>query len=407
MDEIISSLPQHWQEIVALLLAPIVWIPKTQQVLMEFFLTSPSVWVAAAKYVLLLFPALLGLAALWCTQLSLYTLPFRGARAHFVSAMLLTWWDAARAVWLYWMGLVRCAGVVMGGVVICAGFVVRLTVEAVRKMAMMPFVVTGRMAERYFQPGVPWVAFVALLLWCVLEAAIFTHVLFPAVTEVLGRLSETSEPARFTGPVLFVFLMLLVMGSFACAQALVDAARTRETKYVGQMVAVELFVLFFEVMFLYREIVAAFIPSLADQRWIAIAVATGGWIGVRGMTWFLFGQYGTAPLMAFISRRPLMPAENMSFTATAVSPVAWWEEPMRDLRRETEWLHSASDRMLEYLALPVLHIAAAAVNFGLVLVTAKPVFNLPFKHLDQIPESRSILAGLHMQPQPRKSSSAS
>ena len=39
------------------------------------------------------------------------------------------------------------------------------------------------------------------------------------------------------------------------------------------------------------------------------------------------------------------------------------------------------------------------------LVAGKPVFSLPFKHLDEIPESRSILAGLHLQP--RKSSSAS
>jgi hypothetical protein len=405
MDEIIGSFPQQWQEIVALLLAPIAWIPKTQQVLLDFFQTSESVWVAMAKYVLLLFPALLGLAALWCTQLSIYTLPFRSGRSHFVSAMLLAWWDAARAVWLYWIGLVRCAGVLVGGIVLAVGFLVRLTVEALRKVAMMPFLMTGRMAERYFQPGVPWVAFVALLLWCVLEASVFTHVLFPTVTEVLSRLAETPEPARATGPLLFVFLYLLVLGSFACAQALVEATRTREVKYVGQMLAVEVFVLFFEVMFLYREIVAAFLPALAENRLAVIGVATAGWIGVRGMTWFLFGQYGTAPLMAFISRRPLMPAENMSFTATAVTPVSWWAEPMQDFRRETEWLHAASDRMLGYLALPAMHIAAAAVNFGMVLVAGKPVFSLPFKHLDEIPESRSILAGLHLQP--RKSSSAS
>ena len=398
MDEIISSFPQHWQEIIGLLLSPISWLPRMQHVLMDFFTQSPSVWVAAAKYVLLLLPALLGVAALWCTQLSIYTLAFRNGRVHFASAMLLAWWDAARATWLYWIGLIRCVGVACGWVLVFAGFVFRLCVEAVRQMAMMPFMMTGRVGQRYFQPGVPWVAFVALVLWCVLEGSVFAHVLFPMVGDVLSRLAETPEPGRLTGSVLFVFLLLLVMGSFACVQALVDAVRTRQFKYVGQMVAIELFVAFFEVMFLYREIVSTFIPSIADQRAGTIVVATCGWLGVRGMTWFLFGQYGTPPLIALISRRPLMPREALPPVAAALDAPSWWEEPMRDFRRDTEWLHAASDRLLEYFALPALHVAAAAVNFAMVLVASRPVFNLPFKGLDEIPESRSILSGLHLQP---------
>jgi len=398
MEQFISSFPQQWQDIIALLLGPVGWIPRLQYVLMDFFLHSPSPWVAAAKYVLLLFPALLGLTALWCTQLSIYTLPFRNGRVHFVSALLLTWWDAARAVWLYWTGLIRFVGVALGWIVIVASFLVRLIVEAARKVTLAPFTVSGRMAQRYFQPGVPWVAFVALMFWCVLEATVFTHVLFPTVTDVLSRLAETPEPARVTGAVLFVFLMLLVMGSFACAQALVDAIRTRQMKYVGQMIAVEIFVAFFEVVFLYREIVAAFMPSLADQQAGTLVVATCGWLGVRGMTWFLFGQYGAAPMMAFMSRRPLISPEAVQLAATATATAPWWEGPLRHLRRETEWLHTAGERLLDYLALPVLHVAAAAVNFAMVLVVSRPVFNLPFKALDEIPESRTLLSGLHLQP---------
>lgn len=397
MDEIISAFPQQWQDIVGLLFAPISWIPRTQHRVADFFMHSPSPWVAVAKYVLLLLPALLGFAALWCTQLSIYTLPFRTARVHFASAMLLAWWDAARATWLYWMGLIRCIAVAFGWLLVVGAFVVRLGVEGVRRMAMVPFALSGRMAQRYFQPGVPWVAFVALLLWCVLEAGVFTHVLFPMVTDVLSRLAET-EPSRFTGPVLFVFLALLVMGSFACAQALVDAVRARQLTYVAQMLAVELFVAVFEVMFLYREIVTAFIPPLAEQHAGAIVVAGCGWLGVRGMTWFLFAQYGTPPLMALMSRRPLVAPEPGSIPTTPVDDSPWWQAPMRDFRRETEWLHGASDRLLEYLALPALHVAAAAVNFAIVLIASRPVFNLPFKGLDEIPESRSVLSGLHLQP---------
>src|SRR5207245_11326909 len=110
---------------------------------------------------------------------------------------------------------------------------------------------------------------------------------FPAAADVLTRVAETPEPARRTGVVLSVFLLVLVMGSFACIQAMIDAARTRQLRYIAQMIAIEVFVGFFEVMFLYREIVSALLPWLAEQRAGTIVVATCGWIGVRGLTWFL------------------------------------------------------------------------------------------------------------------------
>jgi len=43
-------------------------------------------------------------------------------------------------------------------------------------------------------------------------------------------------------------------------------------------------------------------------------------------------------------------------------------------------------------------VAAAVVNFGTVLIASRPVFQLPFKHLEEIPETRTILTGLHLQP---------
>jgi hypothetical protein len=398
MQELITAFPEQWRQVIGLLLSPIAWIPRTHDVLMDFFLQSPSVWAAAAKYVLLLFPAALGLVAIWCTQLSLYTLPFRSGRLQFASALLLTWWDAARAVWLYWMGLVRLVAVVLGWAVVLAGFAFRMLVHSVRYLAMMPVLVSGRMAERYFQPGVPWIAFVVLLLWSFLEAAVFTHVLFPPISEILTDLAETQAAARFVGPTLFMFVFLFILGSYACVQALADAVRTRQLKFVGQMLGIVVFVGFFEVMFLYREMVVTFTPWFAEQPAMTVVAAAGSWIGVRALTWFLFGQYGTAPLIAFISRRPLTPPEARTFPATTTAVPDWWEAPLRDFKNEIEWLHAKSDQLLEYLSLPVLHVAAAAVNFGMVLVASRPVFQLPFKHLEEIPETRAILTGLHLQP---------
>ena len=398
MQEFITAFPEQWRQVIGMLISPIAWIPRTHDTLMGFFFESPSAWVAAAKYVLLLFPAALALAAIWCTQLSIYTLPFRTGRLQFASALLLTWWDAARAVWLYWMGLVRLGTVVIGWLMVLAGFVVRTVIHAVRHLISMPFLMNGRVSERYFQPGVPWIAFVGLLLWSFLEAAVLAHVLFPPITEILTDLAETQAFIHVVGPTLFVSLFILICGSFACAQRLADAFRSRERKLIGQMVGVELSVAFFEIMFLYREMVVTFTPWFAERPAMIIATAAGGWIGVRALTWFLFGQYGTATLLAFISRRPLAALDSRAVPSSSAAVPAWWEAPLRDFKNEIEWLHAKSDRLLEYLALPVLHLAAAAVNFGTVLIASRPVFALPFKNLEEIPETRTILTGLHLQP---------
>jgi hypothetical protein len=222
-------------------------------------------------------------------------------------------------------------------------------------------------------------------------------VLYPPVTEIFTDLAETHGVVPFVGPGLFVLVFAMIVGSFACAQALADAVRSRQLKFVGHMAALAVFVAFFEVMFLYRELALVLMPWLGERPAAVIGVALAGWIGVRASSWFLFGQYGTASLIAFIARRPLMVPEARA-GASAVAGAAWWDEPLRDFKNELDWLHAKSDQLLEYLALPALHVAAAAVNFGMVLIASRPVFQLPFKHLEEIPETRTILTGLHLQP---------
>jgi hypothetical protein len=404
IDQIIARLPEAWRHVAELAAAPIAWVPRLQQVLLDFFLDSSSGWSTAAKCIGLLFPALLAIAAAWCTGLAVYTLPFRSRRGEFVSTLLLTWWDAARAVWMYWVGTIRLGAVVVGWLVTLANLMVKLLFEAVRQLVTLPMTMTGRMTDQYFRPGVPWLAFMILIFWCALEATIFSYTLMPTLSQVLADLSGETQIPRATGALLWFFLFLLIMGSFACIQALVDTIRKRDYKFIVQIVLVELFVMFFEVMFLYREMVDAITPWIAQQTgeqfrpglWFTLAVAAFGWAGIRGMTWFLFGQYGTPPLLAVISRQPMaMPEER---PAPTTKEAAWWRQPLADFKREAGWLHEKSDQLLEYLALPVMHLLASALNFGMVLVTARPVFNLPFKSLKEVTDTRDVLAGLiHLQ----------
>jgi hypothetical protein len=373
--------------------------------LWDFLFAPGPLWLRLAKFIFLVFPALLAIAAVWCTQLSLYTLPFRSGRAHFIPTMMLTWWDAVRAVWLYWVGMFRFVGVALGWAVAFGTFVAKLLLEVIRQIALMPFTMTGRMTQSYFTPGVPWVAFVMLIFWCALEAAIFSYTLMPTVTELLTDLVGGEATARYTGPVLYFFLLLLVMGSFACVQTLMDAIRKREWKFIVQMVAVEVFVMFFEVMFLYRELIDALTPWIAQQTGMkmgltfTLSLSAFGWIGIRGMTWFLFGQYGTPPMLAFISRKPMV-EEGRPQAAGAVPTAAWWRQPVTELKQEIEWLHAKSEELLDYLILPVLQLAAAALNFGMVLVASRQVFSLPFKDRSEITETWQILKALHTHPQP-------
>jgi hypothetical protein len=395
------SVPERWQDVIQLLLAPIAWVPRLQEALLGFFMNPASPWVTAAKYVFLLFPALLAVAAVWITLLSLYTLPFRARRVRFVAMMLLAWWDAARAVTLYGVGVVRVAVVAVGWVATLAALTVRLVVEAIHRLATTPITLTAQMAHRYVAPGLPWVALLTLVGWCVLEAAIFTYTMLPAVSTTLSDLAGGVEASHFTVGVLYAFLMLLVMGSFACLHTLTDALRRREWTFVAQMVVVELLVMVFEVAFLYRQLVAALAPWGGAQLgpWATLGLASLGWLGTRAMTWFLFARYGTEPLLAVIARRPLpqtgIPELEPSFP---VRSAAWWQGATDEFKRELDWLHVKSDQLVEYVALPVLQLVAVALNFGTMLIASRPIFYLPFKNLKEVTDTRDILATFQLTP---------
>jgi len=246
MFELIHQIPEPWRQLADVLIAPLAWIPRLQHTLWDFLFAPGPLWLVAVKCLFLVFPAMLAVAAVWCTQLSIYTLPFRSGRVQFIPTMMLTWWDAVRAVWLYWVGMFRFVGVALGWAVTFSTFVAKLVLEVIRQIVLMPFTMTGRMTQSYFTPGVPWVAFVMLIFWCALEAAIFSYTLMPTVTELLADLVGGESTARYTGPILYFCLLLLVMGSFACVQTLMDAVKKREWKYIVQMVVVELFVMFFD-----------------------------------------------------------------------------------------------------------------------------------------------------------------
>ena len=321
--------------------------------------------------------------------------------------MLMAWWDAAVAMWLFWVGLGRFVFVIIGWFFTLGRLGLQTIVEVIRQLIILPFSKTGQMTQSYFQPGVPWVAFLMVLFWGLLEAVIFTYVLFPTVTEVISGIVGKEAPA-LTGTFLFIFLAFLILGSFACLHALAESVRNRDYKFLVQMILVEVFVMIFEVMFLYRELVDAITPWIAQQTGesfrpgiiFTMSLATFGWIGIRGMTWFLFGQYGTPPLQAFISRRPLVHPEPATAAPTqqVVPQEAWWRAPIEDFKREVGWLHDKANELLEFVTLPFIHVIAGMLNFSMILVSGRPVFSIPFKSLQEALQIRESLPFARLQP---------
>ncbi len=399
-------IPGAYDELLEVLSIPIAWVPDFMRAAFGFVFQFDG-WLAALGYLLLLLPIVMVVVGVWITQLSIYTLPFRSGRLDFIKTILMAWWDAAVAIWLYWVGLGRFVMVLLGWLYTLGRLGLQMLVEVVRQLIILPFSKTGQMTQSYFQPGVPWVAFLMVMFWGLLEALIFTYTVFPTVSEDLSGIVGKEAPV-LTGTILYIFLAFLILGSFACLHALADAIRVKDYKFLAQMIFVEIFVMIFEVMFLYRELVDAITPWIAQQTDEAyrpgivftICMATFGWIGIRGMTWFLFGQYGTPPLLAFISRRPMVHegAPTAAVPEAAKSMPPWWREPVEDFKREVGWLHEKANELLEFVSLPFIHVLAGTLNFPMILFSGRPAFSIPFKSLQEALQIRESLPFARLQP---------
>src|SRR5581483_4232002 len=138
----------------------------------------------------------------------------------------------------------------------------------------------------------------------------------PTMTEVLADLTGSELTSWGISLVLWPFLFILISGSFAAIQALNDAIQAKKPSQIVSMALVEAFVMFFEVMFLYRELIDAITPWIAQQTgfqlgfFSTLALASFGWIGVRAMTWFLFGRFGTPALLGILARQDISGAQG-------------------------------------------------------------------------------------------------
>jgi hypothetical protein len=362
------------------------WILDLQRVIFGF-LFDGGFGMAALKSALLLLPVAVLLASMWAMMISLYSLPFRSGRGYFLTALLMSWWDVGRMGWFYWAGIARFLFVLLGWIGSGIRAFFRLLWNAIKGAMNSPFAILDWTARRYFKPGVPWLAFLLLLLWSAIEAVIFTFTLRPTMNELLADLTGSEPNPIMLSALLYIFLFFLVGGSFACVQALNDAIKTRKYGTIISMTVIEVVVAMFEVLFLYRELVDAITPWMAQQGFNlgivgTLALAFAGWLGVRGMTWFLFGRYGTPALIAILARETL--SHGGSSDLTPPRQPEFWKAPIAALKAEIDWFKTEAKEMFELLTLPVLQLLAAGFNFWLVVLLGRPHFTLPFRSLEDV-----------------------
>lgn len=381
---------QQWAFILSQLLdwvmAGLAWIVPFQSRVFNFVLQGESFWSLAGMSILLALPAGVFVAGIWGTMVSLYTIPFRlGRSVTLMQSVALAWWDGLRMVWFYWAGLLRFLVEFVGwiGSMIKLGF--RLIIGTLKGAITSPLAMLDATSRR---PGVPWPAFVLLIVWSCVEATIFTFTLKPTMSELLADLTGYEVNAFALSLILWIFLAIIIAGSFACIQVLNDAIKERQTGNIVFMILVEISVAMFEVLFLYRELVDAMTPWLAQQGvQLGIAGTIGlaffGWVGVRGMTWFLFGRFGAPALIAVLGRQP-MSVEGAHAHGAAPQMADYWKGPIAALKAEREWFRAEARKLFELLSLPVLQVVAAGLNFLFVLFTGRPHFALPFKSIDEV-----------------------
>jgi hypothetical protein len=381
---------QQWSFILSQLfdwvMAGLAWIVPFQARVIGFVLRGQTFWSLAGSAILLLLPAAVLIAGIWGTMVALYTIPFRLARSvTLLQSVLMAWWDALRMVWFYWAGLVRFLIVLLGWVWGLIKAAVQLVWGTLKGAITSPLAVLDATSRR---PGVPWPAFFLLLVWSAVEATIFTFTLRPTMSELLADLTGYEVNGFALVLILWIFLAIIIAGSFACIQVLNDAIKARQTGNIVFMVLVEIAVAMFEVLFLYRELVDAMTPWLAQQGiqlgvFGTIGLAFFGWVGVRGMTWFLFGRFG-APAMIGLLGRQAFGQEHGAAVSHASAIGDFWRGPIAALKAEREWFRKESRELFELMSLPVLQVVAAGLNFAFVVFTGRGHFTLPFKSIDDV-----------------------
>lgn len=368
-----------------------------------------------AKRLFLLLPALMFILACWVTIPTLLTAIFRHNRRSFIITLFITWWDLGKAIVSFWGGIVRF---LFYFVIALLGLLKTLVLgiwSLVQSIILMPFQVLGKASQRVVGSKVPWIAVFLTLFWVLIETIIFTYVTTPLVLDTMSNITGEQLSVTMVRIPLFTFLFFIVLGSYAVLSTFVDSVKKKDISQILGIGAIEIIVLFVEVVFLYREFVDALVPWFylyAENFQISmtgiLAVATFMWFGIRSLSWFLFAAYGTPTIMSIIQgeginvKKKKKDKEKEKGTSWNIS-----NGFMQTIKNDADWVQGKGEELLAAFMLPPLQVIAAGINFLTLLISGTHLFELPFKTLDDIKPSNVLIKTISEKSEELKTSASS
>ncbi|HEY6867047.1 MAG TPA: hypothetical protein VI792_07315, partial [Candidatus Eisenbacteria bacterium] len=265
-----------------------------------------------------------------------------------------------------------------------------------QELVMMPFRLIRDVGANVLSPGIPWIAVGMTVLWCAFEAMIFTYVMTSLVIDTLSNLAGAQLSETAVRIPLYLFMLLIVLGSYAVLSTWTAAVRSRDWGAIVKIGIVEVVAMFVEVVFFYREFVDALVPWFAQHTsgnfdlgivgTLAIAGVT--WLGIRSLTWFLFASAGTPTIMAIIQRQGVgsRPAENGARAALSLFTAGFGSR----LRKEFEWVGAEGERLLDAFLVPPMQVVAAALNFITMRVANRHLLDQPLQSVRDFKDARSL-----------------
>ena len=381
-----------WKVVLSVLFFPLLF----QHDFLTFALGADDLfWVALSKRLFLLLPVLSIILACWVTIPCVLSVVFRAQRTEFVITLFLTWFDLGKAIFAFWGGMVKFLLVFVIAILALLKLIVLGIWVLIQDLFFIPIQLLKHLGVGIFDAGIPWIAMLLTLVWCLIEATVFTFVTTPLVMDTLSNLTGEGISETLLKIPLFLFLLFLILGSYAVLSTWTDALSSRKIGTIIKIGMIELVALFVEVIFLYREFVDSLVPWFDQhtsgdfQLGIAgtLAIATLAWLGIRGMSWVLFASHGTPLIMAIIRGSGVTASSTPSGEKEQLIEIRLIEQ----LRKEFEWALEKGNEVLNAFLIPPLQILAASVNFCTFLFTSIPIFEIPLTKLVEIMNTKGLL----------------
>ncbi len=360
-------------------------------------------WIMMGKRILLMLPALAIILGCWVSIACLLTVVIRQNRREFLTSLLITWWDLGKAIVMYWGGIIKFVLTFAVAIVEFLKITLLALWSLVQEIIFTPFRLLKSASQNVLSSPVPWLAVFMTIFWCVVEATIFTYVMTPIVMDVFSNITGDQLNISMVRIPLFIFLLFVVLGSYAILSTFVNSVREKKIQSIIGIGVIETVVLFVEVLFLYREFVDALVPWFAQysenfELGIAgtLAIACFVWFGIRSLSWFLFASHGTPTILHLIQGKGVIvfsQGESAKSRLVSISP-----EFINRIKQELEWMKDKGEEVLAALMLPPLQVVAAGLNFCTLLLNSNHLFELPFKSMNSVIDTRSLMNGINRRP---------